>query len=64
MFKTFMVCYTGEGNLTVLQKVWGGFFFCLCTMETQKHGRKEIKPMPQEKKTQTLQIVRQISYGF
>lgn len=24
-----MVCYTGEGNLTVLQKVWGGFFFLL-----------------------------------
>lgn len=53
MFKIFGVFYSGEGNLTVLEKVWG--VFGLCTMDTQKHGRKEIEPMPQGKKTQTLQ---------
>lgn len=31
------------------------------TVETQKHGRKEIKPMPQEKKIWSLQTMRQIS---
>lgn len=49
MFKTFKVCYSAEGNLTVLEKVWG--IFGLRRMETQRHGRKEIKPMHQEKKT-------------